>query len=123
VIAAVQAPPGVPRRAPVAALFVALLAASIRWAHHWNPVADTIVAAWVVATIGALFLSIQSLGMTTLGKRLAGIGLAGGLLSVIVLLLGVRPGPPGSTRPAPAAAADRRGDPVRTTGALDRVRG
>jgi len=39
---------------------LALLAASLRWAHHWGPRADTIVACWAVATSGALWLSIRS---------------------------------------------------------------
>jgi hypothetical protein len=39
-------------------LSVALLGASLRWAHHWGPLADAIVAAWVVATLGALVFSI-----------------------------------------------------------------
>jgi hypothetical protein len=40
---------------------VALLAASLVWAHHWNARADAIVAAWAVTTLGALWLSVRSL--------------------------------------------------------------
>lgn len=39
-------------------LSAALLAASLKWAHHWGPLADTIVACWALSTIGALWLSI-----------------------------------------------------------------
>ena len=88
--------PVTPRRSPIAALLgvlsVALLGASLRWAHHWGPLADTIVAAWVVATLGALALSIVLLGsnvtwLTYAGRRLAKIGLAGGVVSLLALAL------------------------------------
>jgi hypothetical protein len=84
-------PPELPKRAPVAAalgiLSVALLGASLQWAHHWGPLADTIVVGWCIATVGSLVLSLQSLWMTTVGKRLAKIGLAGGIISVCALVL------------------------------------
>ena len=61
-IEAATATPVTPRRSPIAAglgvLSVALLGASLRWAHHWGLLADTIVAAWVVATLGALVFSV-----------------------------------------------------------------
>jgi hypothetical protein len=85
-----------PRRSPVAAglgvLSVALLGASLRWAHHWGPLADTVVAAWVVATLGALVLSILLLledatWLTYFGRRLAKIGLAGAAVSLFALAL------------------------------------
>jgi hypothetical protein len=91
VIDALAIPPEFPKRAPVAAalgiLSVALLGASLQWAHHWGPLADTIVIGWCIATIGSLVLSLQSLGMTTVGKRLAKIGLAGGIVSILALVL------------------------------------
>ena len=74
-------------------LSVALLGAAIRWAHHWGPLADTIVAAWVGATLGSLVVSIVLLRQNTLwlmtyaARRLAKIGLAGGLVSVAALAL------------------------------------
>ena len=73
-------------------LSVALLAASFVWAHHWGPLADTIVIAWAVATLGSLVVSIQFLRdkvvWSTYGsQRLAKIGLAGGLISVAALVL------------------------------------
>jgi hypothetical protein len=73
-------------------LSVALLGASLRWAHHWGPLADTIVAAWVVATLGALVLSVLLLledvtWLTYLGKRFARVGLAGAGVSLFALVL------------------------------------
>ena len=87
--------PLTPKRSAVAAalgaLSAALLGASLVWAHHWNPLADTIVAAWAVATLGALVFSIQVLGSyrlwpTRLAIRLAKIGLAGGIVSLLALV-------------------------------------
>jgi hypothetical protein len=71
---------------------VALLGASFVWAHHWGPLADTIVVAWAVATLGALVLSVQVVGSdrlwpTRLATRLAKIGLAGGIVSILALAI------------------------------------
>jgi hypothetical protein len=83
-------------RSPVAAglglLSVALLGASFVWAHHWGPLADTIVVGWALATLGALSLSTQvlrdeMLWSTRSWQRFAKIGLAGGLCSVAALVL------------------------------------
>jgi hypothetical protein len=52
-----------------------LLAAAFRWAHHWGLVADSIVIAWVVATLSGLFFSLRSIGPGP-GRRAALIGLA-----------------------------------------------
>ena len=88
--------PEAPRRAPVAAtlgvLSVALLGASFVWAHHWGAVADTLVIAWTVATLGSLAVAIHVLRdevvwPTRLALRLAKIGLAGGLVSIAALVL------------------------------------
>jgi hypothetical protein len=68
-------------------LSIALLGASLRWAHHWGLRADAIVVGWALATIGALAVSIPLLGATIIGKRLAKIGLVGGLVSVGALVL------------------------------------
>jgi len=85
-----------PRRSGVAAalgfLSVALLGASFVWAHHWGVQADTLVVAWAVATLGALGVSIQVLGSyrlwpTRLAIRLAQVGLAGGIVSILALVL------------------------------------
>ena len=96
--ATTRIPQATPKRGPVAAalgvLSVALLAASLLWAHHWGPLADAIVAAWAAATLGSLAVSIRflrddNLWSTRLAKRLV---------------------------KAPAAAADRRAEPGRTAG-------
>ena len=80
-----------PRRSPVAAalgvLSVGLLGASFVWAHHWGVLADTLVAAWAAATLGSLVVSTallrsQNLWLAYASKRLAKIGLAGGVVSV-----------------------------------------
>jgi hypothetical protein len=73
-------------------LSVALLAASFVWAHHWGTLTDTLVAAWAVATLASLVVSIQFLRDKTVwatygSHRLARIGLAGGLISVATLVL------------------------------------
>lgn len=71
---------------------MALLAASFVWAHHWGTVADTLVIAWALATLGSLVVSIQFLrdkeAWFTYGShRFVRIGLAGGLISVAALVL------------------------------------
>jgi drug/metabolite transporter (DMT)-like permease len=73
-------------------LSVALLAAAFVWAHHWGAVADTLIVAWALATVGALVLSIrfyflEDVWPTHISRQLAGIGLAGGLISVATLIL------------------------------------
>ena len=73
-------------------LSVALLAASFVWAHHWGTLADTLVIAWALATLGALVVSIQFFRNKTVwstygSHRLARIGLAGGLISVAALVV------------------------------------
>jgi hypothetical protein len=84
----------VPKRDPAAAtlgvLSVALLGASFVWAHHWGILADTLVATWVVATIGALVLASRSLWLldsSPFARRLAKIGLCGGVVSLAALAL------------------------------------
>jgi len=71
---------------------VALLGASFVWAHHWGVQADTLVLAWAAATLGALGVSIAvlrsyDLWPTRLAIRLARIGLAGGIVSILALVL------------------------------------
>ena len=94
--ATTRTPQATPKRGPVAAalgvLSVALLAASLLWAHHWGPLADAIVAAWAAATLGSLAVSIHflrddNLWSTRLAKRLVKVGLAGGLVSIGALIL------------------------------------
>lgn len=63
------------------------------WAHHWGFLADTLVIAWAVATLGALAISIQflfsykAMHSTRPARRLARIGLAGAIVSIGVLVL------------------------------------
>jgi hypothetical protein len=78
--------------ATLGVLSVALLGASFVWAHHWGVRTDTLVAGWVVATIGSLVASIWLLRddmvwPTRLALRLAKIGLAGGVVSIAALAL------------------------------------
>jgi len=114
--------------ATLGVLSVALLGASFVWAHHWGAQADTLVAAWAVATIGSLVASIwllrdEMVWPTRLALRLAKIGLAGGSSRSRRSRWPASFTPRGSTPPAPAAAADRRGDPGRTAGVGKRARG
>lgn len=60
------------------------------WAHHWGPLADTLVAAWALTTLGALVVSVQVLSSyrlwpTRLAIRLAQVGLVGGIVSILAL--------------------------------------
>jgi hypothetical protein len=64
---------------------VVLLAASVRWAHHWGLVADTIVSAWALATIGALSVSVWSLRTSRASREFAKIGIVLTLLSLLAL--------------------------------------
>ena len=72
-----------------------LLAAAFRWAHHWGPVADSIVIAWGGSTVAALVLSI---------RRTHGPGRRGALLGLA--LAGVSVAPLVITGVAMAAGAD-----------------
>ena len=62
-----------------------LLLASLRWAHHWGPRTDMIVASWAVATIAAVVVSAWSLRTARSSRRLASAGLALALVSVLAL--------------------------------------
>jgi hypothetical protein len=73
-------------------LSVALLAACFVWAHHWGALTDTLVAGWALATLASLVVSIQFLRDKTVwstygSHRLARIGLAGGVISVVALVV------------------------------------
>jgi hypothetical membrane protein len=65
----------------------ALLYSAFQWAHHWNPLADSIVATWALATVAALVVSTWSLLTTRASRRLAKLGLALALLSLLALAL------------------------------------
>lgn len=64
-----------------------LLLASFRWAHHWGPVSGAIVAAWALATLAALVVSVWSLRTSLASRRLALGGLALTLVSLLALTL------------------------------------
>jgi hypothetical protein len=64
---------------------LALLLASLRWAHHWGPQTDTLVASWGVATISAFLVSVWSLRTSAMSRRLAFMGFCLALLSVLAL--------------------------------------
>ena len=78
-----------------------LLAASLQWAHHWGPMADSIVAAWAVATLGALAGAIivrrrhpkrseapeRLVRFHRSRRRLANAGMAFAMVSVLALIL------------------------------------
>jgi hypothetical protein len=63
----------------------ALLLASLRWAHEWGPRTDVIVASWALATIAAVVVSTWSLRTSRVSRRLASVGLALALVSVLAL--------------------------------------
>ena len=65
----------------------ALLAASIRWAHHWGATADTVVAAWALTTCAALVSSILALKANPPSPAVARAGLTLALVSVVALVL------------------------------------
>ena len=62
-----------------------LLYASLRWAHHWGLVADSIVTAWALVTIAAFTVSVWSLRTSWASRRLAKIGVALTLVSLLAL--------------------------------------
>jgi hypothetical protein len=64
---------------------VALLAAAFRWAHHWGPVADLIVAGWALSTLAGLVLSLRA--TCGPGRRAALFGLALTGVSVAALVI------------------------------------
>lgn len=70
---------------------LALLAASIRWAHHWGPQADSIVAAWALSTAGALWISKASVRASRSEyepvPRLACLGIWLAVVSLLALVV------------------------------------
>jgi hypothetical protein len=65
---------------------VLALGASFLWAHHWGPLAYTIVGVWVLSTLGALFRGVRALGPRRPGRALAAIALCCVLLSGLAVL-------------------------------------
>jgi hypothetical protein len=82
--------PGSGRRSRLgAALGVAsalLLVASFIWAHHWGPLADTIVLAWLLAWPSAMIVSGLALSKKDAGRNLARVGLVLSIISLVILL-------------------------------------
>jgi hypothetical protein len=62
-----------------------LVVAAFRWAHHWDALTGGIVAAWVLATFGALAVSIWSLRTSRAARRFAKIGIALTVVSILAL--------------------------------------
>ncbi len=84
---------------------VVLLAAALRWAHHWGALADLIVASWAAATIGALVVSLRSTDGP--GRRAALFGLALAGVSVAALVVAGIAAAAGADPVGPAGAAER----------------
>ena len=83
-------------------LSLTLLAASLKWAHHWGAQADLLVAAWGVTTIGALWFSVRALradyaeskatlAWAKLGVSLAAVSLAALVVAGIAAAAGMDP--------------------------------
>jgi hypothetical protein len=66
---------------------IVLLGASVRWVHHWGFRADALIAAWATATLGAIGLSVWALWTHSGGRRIAKVGLALGMLSILALVV------------------------------------
>jgi hypothetical protein len=66
---------------------VVLLAASVRWAHHFGLVTDLLIMGWATSFLLALATSILSKSRTLASKRSARLGLALSLVSVAVLIV------------------------------------
>lgn len=64
---------------------IVLLGAAIKWAHHWNPCADTIVALWALTTLGALGFSTWSVWTSTAARRFARLGIWLAVVSLLAL--------------------------------------
>jgi hypothetical protein len=64
-----------------------LLYAAFKWAHHWNPEAVTIVAAWGLTTFLALSVSLWSLLTRRAARRFAKLGACLAGISLLALAL------------------------------------
>jgi hypothetical protein len=76
------------RSARLGVISATLFLASLRWAHHWNPLTVAIVAGWAVATIAALVSSVWSLSRTQDSRTVAKVGLWLALPSVLAVTVG-----------------------------------
>ncbi len=75
---------------------VVLLAAAFRWAHHWGPLADAVVAAWAGSTVAGLVLGIRRANgpgrrAALLGLALAGVSVAALVITGIAMAAGADP--------------------------------
>jgi hypothetical protein len=74
----------------IAAIFgcvsVLALSASFIWAHHWGPLAGTIVVTWVLTTLAALVLGVRSLRPRAPGRGLAILALCCASLSALAVM-------------------------------------
>ena len=73
--------------AALGAASAALLFASIRWAHHWDPGTVSIVVGWASSTIAAFVVSVRSLRTTSASRRLATAGVLLTLVSPLTVAL------------------------------------
>jgi hypothetical protein len=64
-----------------------LLCAAFNWAHHWNPQAVSIVAAWSLTTLLALSISMWALVTRRAARRFAKLGLCLAGVSLLALAL------------------------------------
>ena len=62
-----------------------LLASSVRWAHHWGVLADSLVVGWASTTVGALVVSVWALRTRRESRRAAKLGIALAMVSVLAL--------------------------------------
>jgi hypothetical protein len=71
--------------APLGITSVLLLAASLRWAHHWGqPQTVALVVAWSAVTLGALYIGFHVRGRSA---RFVRFGVTLGLVSVLALTI------------------------------------
>jgi hypothetical protein len=63
------------------------LVASFRWAHHWGPLADTIVFVWVASWIGGFGVSVWALETRDAGRGFAKLGVLIALVMCAVLVV------------------------------------
>jgi hypothetical protein len=64
---------------------LALLVAAFRWAHHWGPTADLIVAAWAISTVAGLVLSLRASDGPGRRAALFGLALTGVSMAALVI--------------------------------------
>jgi hypothetical protein len=64
-----------------------LLYAAFNWAHHWNPKAVSIVAAWSLTTVLALSISVWALRTRRAARRVAKLGVCLAAVSLLALAL------------------------------------